>query len=81
MDEPGPLTSARTRTWAEVNVRPRPLVMGTGGKTKLRQTRLHCGGSRVLTTKHLQPTGSRYIYLHVWVFVDVLRRKHAKRNI
>ena len=32
--EPGPSTSARTRTWAEVNVRPRPSLMGAGEKTK-----------------------------------------------
>ena len=28
--KPGPSTSARTRTWAEVNVRPQPLEIKTG---------------------------------------------------
>ena len=72
--EPGP----------EVKVRPRPLLMGTGGKKKLDQTRLHCGVSCVLTTKHIQPTGNRYMFFFICMFgedVGVRVCKHAKQNI
>ena len=32
--EPGPSTSTRTRTWAEVNVRPRSLLCEQTGRTQ-----------------------------------------------
>ena len=73
--EPGP----------EVNkdVRPRPLLMGTGGKTKQDQTRLHCGGSRVSDNETFATNGQS---LHVFICMfgegaDVRVCKHAKQNI
>ena len=51
--EHSPLTCAQTRTRANVKARPRPLLrMWTGAKTKLDQTTLHSGSSRVLTKVH-----------------------------
>ena len=69
--------------WAEVNVRPRPLLMGTGGKTKQDQTRLHCGGSRVSDNETF-PTNGQSLHVFICMFgegADVRVCKHAKQNI